>query len=90
MIVDSHAHVFPPMGGPSGHPTARQHMRYVQHMLMFHHQPVRRLDNDSTFTGQTLVSGTDYSLNGLTEVNFRGGDAGKFLWTADGVDYSLQ
>ena len=40
---------------------------------------VRRLDNDSTFTGQTLVSGTDYSLNGLTEVNFRGGDAGKFL-----------
>ena len=51
MIVDSHAHVFPPMGGSSGHPTARQHMRYVQHMLMFHHQPVRRLDDDSIVTG---------------------------------------
>ena len=54
MIVDSHAHVFPPMGGSSGHSTARQHMRYVQHMLMFHHQPVRRLDDDSIVTGQTL------------------------------------
>ena len=64
MIVDSHAHVFPPIGGPSRHPTTRQHMRYVQHMLRFHHQLVRRLDDDSTLTGQSLVRGTDYYLDG--------------------------
>ncbi len=90
MIVDSHAHVFPPMGGAAGHRTARQHQRYVQHMLMFHHQPVRRVDDNSILDRQTLVQGDDYSLESLTDVNFRGGDYGKFIWTVDGVDYSKQ
>ena len=74
MIVDSHAHAFPPMGGPSGHRTAREHMRYVQHMLMFHHQPVRRADDGSVISRQTLYDGRDVSLDGLTDVDIRGGD----------------
>ena len=90
MIVDSHAHIFPPMGGRSGHATARQHLRYVQHMSMLHHQPVRRVSDNAVHHEQTLFDGSDYSMDGLTEVGYRGGGLGKFAWTAGGVDYSLQ
>ena len=78
------------MGGPAGHRTTRQHMRYTQQLMMFHHQPVRRVDDNSISTRQTLTQGEDFSLDGLTEVSFRGGDYGKFVWTADGTDYSKQ
>ena len=90
MIVDSHAHVFPSMGGPSGHRTARQHMRYIQHMLMLHHQPVRRVDDNSVLRRQTLYDGHDVSPDGLAEVDFRGGEHGKFLWSVEGQDHYLQ
>ena len=90
MIVDSHAHVFPPMGGPAGHRTTRQHMAYVQHLLTFHHQPVRRVDDNSVYKGQTLSNGRDYSLDGLSDVNYRGGGYGRLEWTAGGVDLYIQ
>lgn len=91
MIVDSHAHAFPPMGGPAGHRTTRDHMRYVQHLLMFHHMPVRRMDDGSVYDGPNLLyDGHDMSINGLTDVDFRGHGNGKFAWTAGGVDYSFQ
>ena len=90
MIADSHAHAFPPMGGPSGHRSTREHMRFVQHLLRFHHQPVRRVDGGGTITEQTLWGGRDPSMEGLTDVDFRGGGYGKFRWTTGGVDYTTQ
>ncbi len=90
MIIDSHAHAFPSMGSSSGHRDTQEHMRWVQHSMRFHHQPVRRVDDNSIFRGQTLYDGIDPTLNGLTDVNYRGGDYGKFIWTVDGTDYSQQ
>ena len=90
MIIDSHAHAFPPMGGPSGHRTTREHMRYVQHLIMNHHQPVRSLADNSIVTRQTLYDGKDLSLSGLIEVDFRGGGYGRLTWTAGGKDYYKQ
>lgn len=90
MIVDSHAHVFPAMGGASGHPTAKEHLRYVQHTIMTHHQPMRRVSNNAIVTEQTLFDGEDAALDATYEVDFRGGDHGKFVWTSDGIDYSKQ
>ena len=90
MIIDSHAHVFPPMGGPSGHSTVRQHMRFIQQMLKFHHQPVRRTHDDTATAGQTLYDGIDDSLDGLADVGFRAGEQGRFVWTVDGDDHYLQ
>jgi predicted TIM-barrel fold metal-dependent hydrolase len=90
MIIDSHAHAFPPMGGASGHRTRADHMPYVQHLLMSHHQPVRRAEDNAVARGQTLNDGRDFSLGGLTEVDFRGGDFGKLAWTSSGDDLSLQ
>ena len=91
MIVDSHAHVFPPMGGRSGFPTVREHLQFVQQMIMFHHQPVRRADDNSRYVGEnTLYDGRDTSMRGLADVGFRGGEYGRFAWSADGVDYYTQ
>ena len=33
MIIDSHAHAFPPMGGPSGFVSSERHAMYTQHGL---------------------------------------------------------
>ena len=90
MIVDSHGHAFPAMGERSGHQTSREHLRYIQHMLRFHHQPVRRLDDGAVVTEQTLYDGRDPSLDGLTDVGFRTGEHGRFVWSVDGVDHSIQ
>jgi predicted TIM-barrel fold metal-dependent hydrolase len=65
-------------------------MRYVQYLLRFHHQPVRRFDDNSIVTRQTLFDGKDHSLGGLTDVDFRGGGNGRFVWTVDGVDHWIQ
>jgi predicted TIM-barrel fold metal-dependent hydrolase len=90
MIVDTHAHVFPPLGGAAGHRTAREHLRYIQHMLVFHTQPVRRAADDSAVTRQTLARGEGLTLADLTEVGFRAGGQGRFTWTAGGEDLYLQ
>jgi predicted TIM-barrel fold metal-dependent hydrolase len=67
-----------------------EHMLYVQHMLMFHHQPVRREDNNSILNRNTLVRSDDFSLQGLTDVGIRGGDFGRFEWDVDGIPYQIQ
>ena len=90
MIVDSHAHVFPPMGGPSGHPSAAEHLRYVQHTIMTHHQPVRRVSDNAPVAHRTLYDGENVALDAMHDVDFRSGGHGKFVWTSGGVDYLKQ
>ena len=78
------------MGGASGHSSAQQHMQYTQHMLRLHHQPVRRVADNAVVASQTLFDGVDPSLEGLADVDFRGGEYGRFVWTVDGADHSVQ
>ena len=73
MIIDSHAHAFPPMGGPSGFVSSERHAMYTQHGLAHHHQPVRRFSDQTQVREQTLCDGEDVTLDGLTDVGFRGG-----------------
>ncbi len=90
MIADSHAHAFPPMGGPSGHSSIAEHMKYVQLTLMFHHQPSLRTTDNVEVPEQMLVTPNEPSIEGLTKVNMRGSDFGKFTWTVDSSDYTKQ
>ena len=87
MIVDSHAHIFPPMGGPAGHSSSKQHLRYLQHLLLFHHMPVHRADTGEVVDMGPLYDGEDMSINGLIDVDYRADEFGRFAWTIDGVDY---
>jgi predicted TIM-barrel fold metal-dependent hydrolase len=59
-------------------------------MTRLHHQPVRRADDQAILTGQTLFDGRDMTLDGLTDVDFRGGGYGRFSWTVAGADYYRQ
>ena len=90
MIADSHVHAFPPLGGASGFRSVAEHLRYLQREMVFHHQPVRRVRDSLESSEQTLYNGSDYSLGGLLDVNFRGGDFGRLVWTVGGTDYSKQ
>lgn len=88
-VIDIHYHVFPFLGGASGFPSAREHLRYLQMYIHNHIQPVRRLTDDSVVdaitTGPAVLSGPD----DLWDVNFRVGKNGRFTWTKDGIDYYI-
>ena len=90
MIVDSHAHAFPPLGGPSGFSSRRRHALFTQHLMAFHPQPERRLDDSSITGAQTLYYGEGVTLEGLPDVDFRSGGYGRLAWTAGGTDYYKQ
>lgn len=90
MIADAHFHIFPPMKGASGHRSGKEHMRYLQRELAFHHIPVRKVEDAAIVDEQMLLPGTDYSLEGLEDVNFRAGIYGRLMWTSGGVDYYKQ
>jgi predicted TIM-barrel fold metal-dependent hydrolase len=59
-------------------------MRFVQ-WLMFHRSAGRRIDDNTTVIGSEWYQGEDPDT-----LDFRGGTYGRFLWTANGVEYSRQ
>ncbi len=82
MLIDSHVHVFPDLGQANGYDSVDEHMSFAR-SLMFHRSIGRRLSDNS------LVTGRDWHRGEKPEdLNFRGGDYGKFLWTVNGIDYA--
>lgn len=84
MIVDSHAHIFPFLGGPSGYTSSEEHMRWLQLYMANHKQPVKRL-TDHQVVAETGLS--DPELNGpdqLHDVGFNVRENGRFVWRCDG------
>lgn len=91
MIIDAHAYSFPPLGGANGFPTVAEHLRYLQREMADHHQPVWRLSDGARIGDNSMLANPDdATLAGLTEVDFRSGGYGRFVWTVDGVDYAKQ
>jgi predicted TIM-barrel fold metal-dependent hydrolase len=89
-IVDSHAHIFPFLGGASGYDSVATHMRYFQKDMCNSSHPVRRVADNALVEGQRLWDGVDPGPGGLLDVNFRVGRCGRLIWTSDGVDYYMQ
>ena len=91
MIIDGHAYCFPPLDGASGFASAAEHLRYLQREMADHQQPIWRL-RDRVVTGgsEMLSAPDDRTLAGLTDVDFRSGGYGRFVWTVDGEDYAKQ
>ncbi len=82
MLVDSHVHVFPDLGQANGFDTVEEHMSYAR-SLMFHRSVGRRLSDGAPVVGRDWHSGENPD-----DLNFRGGDFGRFLWTVGDVDYA--
>jgi len=84
MIIDSHAHIFPFLGTPAGFGSIAEHMRFLQFYVVGHSQPVRRLRDHSVVQAPTLARSPLIGPEQLTEVSFRVGENGRFLWDHDG------
>ena len=90
MIIDSHAYCFPPLGNANGFPSAQAHLNYLQREMADHHQPAWRLRDGAAGNKSMLASPEDHTLRGITDVNFRSGGYGRFIWTVDGEEYAKQ
>ena len=82
LLIDSHVHVFPNLGDANGYESVKEHMDFAS-SLMFHRSIGRRLQDNA------LIGGHDWYEGAIpTDVDFRGGKFGRFLWSVDGVDYA--
>lgn len=86
MIVDSHAHIFPFLGGSSGYLTAEEHLRWLQLYIVGHGQPVKELGTDRVVHDPGLATTPIEGPESLCAVDFRIGKNGRFLWTSGGRD----
>ena len=77
-MVDCHAHIFPPLAGASGFPTADDHLVHQQRAMHVHgNQPYRRLRDHAVMTERPLWRADDPSEAGrVTDVRFRVGRSG--------------
>jgi predicted TIM-barrel fold metal-dependent hydrolase len=89
-ILDSHAHIFPFLGGSSGYDSIATHMRYFQKDMCNSSHPVRRVADNALVTDQKLWDGVDPGPGGLLDVKFRVGRCGRLIWTSQGIDYYMQ
>jgi predicted TIM-barrel fold metal-dependent hydrolase len=88
VIVDSHLHIFPFLGGACGFPSRAAHLEYLQFYMVGHGQPVRRLADHSVVENGNLAlyEVSRESSAGLADVDFRVETNGRFVWTQDGED----
>jgi predicted TIM-barrel fold metal-dependent hydrolase len=89
-VVDSHAHIFPALGGASGFDTVEGHRAALQWGVRQHVQPVLRRDDHAPVQRQTLVTGNRRGLSDLTTVGFEVGRYGRFEWEHEGEELYLQ
>ncbi|MBN19405.1 MAG: hypothetical protein CL758_08040 [Chloroflexi bacterium] len=90
MIIDSHAHIFPPMSQASGHNSIDEHMKFIQHMLMFNGQPVRNTKSGQFLNEQSLVNPGGFSFDYLSDVNIYASNHGRFNWFYKSENYYRQ
>lgn len=91
MVFDSHAHIFPHLGGPGGLDSIDTHLLYAQRCIHRNAaQPARRVSDNLHVAEKGLWDQEVPGKDGRTAVDFRVGDFGRYLWTVDGEDYSFQ
>lgn len=83
MIVDAHAHIFPPLAGACGYPSEDDHRRFLQLYIATHGEPIYRLRDGAVVpeASSVLYSGELDSLERLRDdAGFRVGRCGRFEW----------
>jgi predicted TIM-barrel fold metal-dependent hydrolase len=89
-VVDSHVHIFPYLGEPSGFDSEAEHLWFMQLYMATHGEPVKRVRDHVQVHQQTLHDGRLDRADCLCDVNFRVGRNGRFEWTTAGEDVYLQ
>lgn len=89
MIIDGHAHTFPPLGTDSGDQTAATQLKFIQRHTQFHVAGWRRRRDDER-ADPTLLMPSGDGIDDLADVDFRVGTYGRLECTVDDEDYYLQ
>jgi len=90
VIVDSHAHIFPPLETACGFPTEADHRRFLQLYIALHSEPPRRLRDHAAVpeAADVLHDGRTEGPEGLNEAaGFHVGRYGRFEWEWKGETY---
>jgi len=91
MIIDSHAHIFPNLNGPSGYADKDEQLMRTQFSMSRHDvMPVRRKRDGTIITAPTLWDPQDPTLKGRWDTKFHAGAMGRMEWTYEGEDYYIQ
>ncbi len=91
-IVDSHAHIFPPLAGACGFADVETHRLHQQRSMHVHgNQPYRRRCDHAVVSERVLWDAEDPSPRGrAVGVDFKADRNGRFAWRHGGEDYYLQ
>jgi predicted TIM-barrel fold metal-dependent hydrolase len=90
VIVDSHAHIFPFLGGASGYGSVDEHLRWLQLYMVRHTEPVRRVADGSLVEDPRLAQLPLDHISKLNDVGFRVGKNGRFIWDTDEAENYIQ
>jgi len=90
LIIDSHAHIFPFLGGKSEYESKEIQLMYAQKLISDHFEPARKLEDFSVIDQNTLWDRNKLGPEGMYDVDFRAGKFGRYEWTKDGIDYCKQ
>jgi predicted TIM-barrel fold metal-dependent hydrolase len=91
MIIDIHAHIFPPLAGASGFATPEDHALFLQLYIATHAQPTRRLRDHTRSTGGDILGDGLYDTPAaFARADFRVGNYGRFEWTVAGETFYRQ
>lgn len=91
-VIDCHGHIFPPLAGACGFPSAADHLLHQQRAMHVHgNQPYRRLRDHALVVSRDLWDADDHSVAGRAEgTNFRVSRNGRFEWQARGENSYVQ
>ncbi|MCL4544099.1 MAG: amidohydrolase [Chloroflexi bacterium] len=91
MIIDVHAHVFPPLAEASGFARPEEHALFLQLYIATHAQPARRLrDHARSYGNDILGDGRYESPGAFAGADFRVGRCGRFEWIVGGETFYRQ
>lgn len=90
MIIDAHAHIFPPLAEACGFVSESEHRQFMQLYIGLHGEPVRRLGDHLPMpeAAAALNDGRIEGPEGLPkDADFRVGRFGRFEWDWKGDTY---
>jgi predicted TIM-barrel fold metal-dependent hydrolase len=90
-VIDSHAHIFPWLGGDSGYSSVQLHRLYLQNAMVGHPQPYRRQDTGAIVDEPDMLWDLNKpSIGGYREAELGVSSYGRVTWMKNGIRYYLQ
>jgi len=91
LVIDSHAHIYPALGGTEGGVSPERHLIIAQRAIYEHLvQPARNVRTNEIVSEKKLWNPNDPSETGRKDVNFHFGEFGRLGWIQDGVECYIQ